>query len=168
VEPLPGFKPAKPMVFAGLYPVNPPDLDRLKDAIQKLTMTDSGVSVQKESRLLVFACFLRLFHCLLIIVCACPSQNSDALGMGFRCGFLGVLHMEVFTQRLEQEYDLDVINTAPTVPYKSMLVRRRDAGHQFVDGSSAVKVRGQDEEITITNPSEYPEQTNILSVRVPL
>lgn len=92
VDPLPGFKPSKPMVFAGLYPVDTSEIEKLKDAIQKLTLNDSSVTVHKES--------------------------SDALGVGFRCGFLGLLHMDVFMQRLEQEYDVSVIATMPTVPFK--------------------------------------------------
>ncbi|KAK6913229.1 Translational (tr)-type GTP-binding domain [Dillenia turbinata] len=91
VEPLPGFKPAKHMVFSGLYPVDGSDFDALNHAIEKLTCNDASVSVAKES--------------------------STALGLGFRCGFLGLLHMDVFHQRLEQEYGASVISTIPTVPY---------------------------------------------------
>lgn len=95
VTPFPGFKPAKPMVFAGIYPVDNTDFDLLRDAIDKLTLNDASVSVEKKS--------------------------SPALGLGFRCGFLGLLHMDVFRQRLEQEYDLAVIATAPSVLYKVKL-----------------------------------------------
>lgn len=91
VTPLPGFKPAKHMVFSGLYPANGSDFDALNHAIERLTCNDSSVSVAKES--------------------------STALGMGFRCGFLGLLHMDVFHQRLEQEYGAQIISTIPTVPY---------------------------------------------------
>ncbi|KAL6606223.1 hypothetical protein ACP70R_041876 [Stipagrostis hirtigluma subsp. patula] len=91
VEPLPGFKPARHMVFSGLYPADGSDFEALSHAIEKLTCNDASVSVTKET--------------------------STALGMGFRCGFLGLLHMDVFHQRLEQEYGAQVISTIPTVPY---------------------------------------------------
>jgi GTP-binding protein LepA len=83
-------------VFSGIYPIDSDDLPKLTDAIQKLTLNDSSVTVQKE--------------------------QSDSLGMGFRCGFLGLLHMDVFMQRLEQEYELTVLPTVPTVPFKGMLL----------------------------------------------
>lgn len=91
VAPLPGFKPAKHMVFAGVYPADGSDFEALNHAIERLTCNDASVSVTKET--------------------------SGALGMGFRCGFLGLLHMDVFHQRLEQEYGAQVISTTPTVPY---------------------------------------------------
>ncbi|MBA0766788.1 hypothetical protein Gotri_015794 [Gossypium trilobum] len=91
VEPLPGFKPAKHMVFSGLYPADGSDFDALNHAIERLTCNDASVSITKES--------------------------STALGLGFRCGFLGLLHMDVFHQRLEQEHEAHVISTVPTVPY---------------------------------------------------
>lgn len=76
VAPLPGFKPAKPMVFAGVYPMDASEFDRLRDSIEKLTLNDASVIAQKD--------------------------QSTALGMGYRCGFLGLLHMDVFMQRLDQ------------------------------------------------------------------
>eukprot|EP01018_Ginkgo_biloba_P024076 Gb_09677 [translate_table: standard] len=91
IQPLPGFKPAKHMVFAGVYPADGSDFDALNNAIERLTCNDASVSVAKET--------------------------SGALGLGFRCGFLGLLHMDVFLQRLEQEYGAQVITTTPTVPY---------------------------------------------------
>ncbi|KAJ6793222.1 translation factor GUF1-like protein, mitochondrial isoform X2 [Iris pallida] len=91
VAPLPGFKPVKHMVFSGMYPADGSDFDALNHAIERLTCNDASVSVAKES--------------------------STALGMGFRCGFLGLLHMDVFNQRLEQEYGAQIISTVPTVPY---------------------------------------------------
>ncbi|KAK2972396.1 hypothetical protein RJ640_010833 [Escallonia rubra] len=91
VEPLPGFKPAKHMVFSGLYPADGSDFEALNHAIERLTCNDASVSIAKES--------------------------STALGLGFRCGFLGLLHMDVFHQRLEQEHGIHVISTVPTVPY---------------------------------------------------
>uniref|UniRef100_A0A8C8AQH5 GUF1 homolog, GTPase n=1 Tax=Otus sunia TaxID=257818 RepID=A0A8C8AQH5_9STRI len=95
VEPLPGFKSAKPMVFAGMYPVDQTEYNNLKSALERLTLNDSSVTVHRDSSL--------------------------ALGAGWRLGFLGLLHMEVFNQRLEQEYNMSVIVTAPTVPYKAVL-----------------------------------------------
>ncbi|CAO2639751.1 Translation factor Guf1, mitochondrial [Lemmus lemmus] len=95
VEPLPGFKSAKPMVFAGVYPIDQSEYNNLKSAIEKLTLNDSSVTVHRDSSL--------------------------ALGAGWRLGFLGLLHMEVFNQRLEQEYNASVILTTPTVPYKAVL-----------------------------------------------
>ncbi|CAF92024.1 unnamed protein product, partial [Tetraodon nigroviridis] len=95
VEALPGFKPAKAMVFAGMYPMDQSEYPGLRSAIERLTLNDSSVTVQRDSSL--------------------------ALGAGWRLGFLGLLHMEVFNQRLEQEYNASVIVTAPTVPYKAIL-----------------------------------------------
>uniref|UniRef100_A0AAQ5XYZ8 Tr-type G domain-containing protein n=1 Tax=Amphiprion ocellaris TaxID=80972 RepID=A0AAQ5XYZ8_AMPOC len=95
VEALPGFKPAKAMVFAGMYPMDQSEYPGLRSAIERLTLNDSSVTVQRDSSL--------------------------ALGAGWRLGFLGLLHMEVFNQRLEQEYNASVIVTAPTVPYKAVL-----------------------------------------------
>lgn len=91
VDLLPGFKPAKHMVFSGVYPADGSDFEALNSAIERLTCNDASVSVTKES--------------------------STALGLGFRCGFLGLLHMDVFHQRLEQEHGAHVISTVPTVPY---------------------------------------------------
>uniref|UniRef100_A0A8C6KE33 GTP binding elongation factor GUF1 n=1 Tax=Nothobranchius furzeri TaxID=105023 RepID=A0A8C6KE33_NOTFU len=99
VEALPGFKPAKAMVFAGMYPVDQSEYPALRSAMERLTLNDSSVTVQKDSSL--------------------------ALGAGWRLGFLGLLHMEVFNQRLEQEYNASVIITAPTVPYKAVLSSAR-------------------------------------------
>ena len=98
VKPFPGFKPAKPVVFAGIYPVDADDFELLRDAIEKLTLNDASVTVEKKT--------------------------SPALGLGFRCGFLGLLHMDVFKQRLEQEYNVTVIATAPSVLYKVKLHTR--------------------------------------------
>lgn len=92
VEPLAGFKEAKHMVFSGLFPADGSDFEALSHAIERLTCNDASVSVAKES--------------------------STALGLGFRCGFLGLLHMDVFHQRLEQEHGTHIISTVPTVPYK--------------------------------------------------
>jgi elongation factor 4 len=123
VQPFPGFKPAKPMVFACIYPVENENFEQLKDAIEKLTLNDASVKVEKN--------------------------NSVALGLGFRCGFLGLLHMDVFKQRLEQEYNLTVIITAPSVLYK-------------------VKLMNSNELIDIESPSDFPEAQLIDKVYEPI
>ncbi|MBQ7287033.1 MAG: translation elongation factor 4 [Candidatus Gastranaerophilales bacterium] len=92
LEPLEGYKEAKPMVFSGLYPVNNEDYHELKDALEKLKLSDSSITYEPET--------------------------SNALGFGFRCGFLGMLHMEIAQERLEREYDLSLITTAPSVIYR--------------------------------------------------
>ncbi len=118
---LPGFKPARSMVFAGIYPVETSDYENLKEAIEKLTLNDPSVNVEKES--------------------------STALGLGFRCGFLGLLHMDVFKQRLDQEYGLSIIATSPTVLYKV-----------FLPGGKQIEVE---------NPSDFPDDVKIDKVLEP-
>jgi len=123
VTPFPGFRPAKPMVFAGIYPVVNDDFTLLSEAIEKLTLNDASVSVEKKS--------------------------SAALGLGFRCGFLGLLHMDVFRQRLEQEYDVSVIATVPSVLYK-------------------LKLKNSNELIDLENPSDFPESNRIEEISEPI
>ncbi|KAH9928534.1 GTP-binding protein lepa [Epithele typhae] len=111
VDPMPGFRPAKAMVYAGIYPVDNNDFLKLEESIRRLSLTDRSVEVMRET--------------------------SSALGQGCRLGFLGTLHMDVFRQRLEDEYDASVIITAPTVPYQ---VVHRDGSTSFV-----------------SNPTDFPD-----------
>jgi GTP-binding protein LepA len=121
VEPLPGYRPAKPMVFAGLYPAQAADYTLLRDALEKLQLSDAALTYQPES--------------------------SVALGFGFRCGFLGLFHMEIVRERLEREYDLTLLFTAPSVEY---LVTK-------TDGS----------ELVLDNPAELPSPNEIAEIREP-
>ncbi|MDX1606539.1 MAG: translation elongation factor 4, partial [Candidatus Competibacterales bacterium] len=121
-EPLPGFRRIQPRVFAGLFPVNAEDYDELRDALAKLRLNDASLHYEPET--------------------------SQALGFGFRCGFLGMLHMEIVQERLEREYDLDLITTAPTVIYE---VLTEDGGVLQVD-----------------NPSKLPPVNSIREIREPI
>ena len=121
-EPLPGFKESQPRVFAGMYPVSADDYEDFRDALQKLQLNDAALHYEPET--------------------------SQALGFGFRCGFLGMLHMEIIQERLEREYDLDLITTAPTVVYE------------------VLKTDG--EIIQIQNPSELPVVNEIDEIREPI
>ena len=122
VEPLPGFKEIKPQVFAGLYPVESNQYEALRDALEKLHLNDSSLRYEPET--------------------------SQALGFGFRCGFLGLLHMDIVQERLEREYDMELITTAPTVVYQ-ILMR---------DGTV----------IEIENPSKLPDASKIEEIREPI
>ena len=121
-EPLPGFKEIKPQVFAGLYPVEANQYDGLRESLEKLQLNDASLHFEPEV--------------------------SQALGFGFRCGFLGLLHMEIVQERLEREFDQDLITTAPTVVYQ---VRMRDGTELFVE-----------------NPSKLPETQKIEEIREPI
>ncbi|CAH2778569.1 MAG: Translation elongation factor LepA [uncultured Caballeronia sp.] len=120
--PLPGFKEVKPQVFAGLYPVEANQYDALRESLEKLKLNDSSLQYEPEV--------------------------SQALGFGFRCGFLGLLHMEIVQERLEREFDMDLITTAPTVVYE---VLKRDG-----------------ELIQVENPAKMPEPSYIEEVREPI
>ncbi|MFZ1181088.1 MAG: translation elongation factor 4 [Herbaspirillum sp.] len=121
-EPLPGFREAQPQVFAGLFPVEANQYDALRDSLEKLKLNDAALQYEPEV--------------------------SQALGFGFRCGFLGLLHMEIVQERLEREFDMDLITTAPTVVYEVAL---RDGSILMVD-----------------NPSKMPEPSRIEEVREPI
>jgi GTP-binding protein LepA len=120
-NPLPGYQEVKPMVYCGLYPLENSDFERLRDALDKLKLNDSSLFYEPES--------------------------SDALGFGFRCGFLGLLHLEIVRERLEREYDLSLLATAPSVVYKVMLS----------DGS----------EMDIQNPKLWPPAQRLEAVKEP-
>ena len=131
--PLPGFKAVKPMVFAGMYPVDAADYQDLKDALGKLVLNDAAVTYEPES--------------------------SSALGFGFRCGFLGLLHMEIIQERLEREFNLDLITTAPSVQYK---VHQQNGDMIIVDNPAKIPDAGKYEKIeepvimaTVHLPQEY-------------
>ncbi|WP_345792106.1 translation elongation factor 4 [Thauera sp. JM12B12] len=120
--PLPGFKEIKPQVFAGLYPVESSEYDQLRDSLEKLRLNDSSLQFEPEV--------------------------SQALGFGFRCGFLGLLHMDIVQERLEREFDMDLITTAPTVVYEVVLN----------DGSV----------IHVENPAKLPEPGKYQEIREPI
>jgi GTP-binding protein LepA len=116
--PLPGFKQIKPRVFAGLFPVNSEDFEKFRDALAKLRLNDSALHYEPEV--------------------------SGALGFGFRCGFLGLLHMDIVQERLEREYQLKLVTSAPTVVYE---VLRRDGAIEYVDNPAKLPPTGDIEEI---------------------
>lgn len=121
-EPVPGFQEVQPRVFAGLFPVSADDFNDLREALDKLRLNDAALSFEPET--------------------------SQALGFGFRCGFLGMLHMEIVQERLEREYDLDLITTAPTVVYE---VEKSDG-----------------EVVMVHNPSGLPPSNEIAEIREPI
>jgi GTP-binding protein LepA len=120
-EPLPGYRHPKPMVFAGIYPVEADDYSDLREALDKLQLNDASLTFQPET--------------------------SQALGFGFRAGFLGLFHMEIIQERIEREYDLDVVFTAPSVEYEVLMI----------DGST----------VPVDSPAELPDESQIVEIREP-
>ncbi|HEX4623020.1 MAG TPA: translation elongation factor 4 [Solirubrobacteraceae bacterium] len=121
VEPLPGYRDVKPMVFCGLFPTDSDAFPELRDALEKLSLNDAALSYEPET--------------------------SDALGFGFRCGFLGLLHMDIVRERLEREYDLELLTTMPSVEFEVTLT----------DG----------DEVAVHNPTDFPDPALIAEVREP-
>uniref|UniRef100_UPI0025923E84 translation elongation factor 4 n=1 Tax=uncultured Cobetia sp. TaxID=410706 RepID=UPI0025923E84 len=122
VERLPGFQKVKPQVYAGMFPISSDDYEDFRDALQKLALNDASLDYEPE--------------------------NSDALGFGFRVGFLGTLHMEIIQERLEREYNLDLLTTAPTVIYEVLM----DNG----------------DVLPVSNPSKLPDMANVDELREPI
>ncbi len=120
-KPLPGYRDVKPMVFAGLFPIDSDDYPDLRDALEKLTLNDAALAWEPET--------------------------SDALGFGFRCGFLGLLHMDIVRERLAREYDLDLMMTMPSVEYEVMLT----------DGT----------ELAVHSPADFPDPSKVQEIREP-
>ncbi len=120
-EPLPGYRDVKPMVFCGLFPIESDDYPDLRDALEKLSLNDAALSWEPET--------------------------SDALGFGFRCGFLGLLHMDIVRERLEREYDLELLTTMPSVEFDVTLT--------------------SGEELEVHNPSDMPDPGHIQEIREP-
>jgi len=120
-DPLPGYRSPKPMVFAGIYPVEADDYTDLRESLEKLQLNDASLTFQPET--------------------------SQALGFGFRAGFLGLFHMEIIQERIEREYLLDVLFTAPSVEYEVLMIG--------------------DEVVTVDSPAELPDPSKILEVREP-
>jgi GTP-binding protein LepA len=120
-EPLPGYQEVKPMVFCGLFPVDTDQFADLRDALEKLALNDAALSYEPES--------------------------SQALGFGFRCGFLGLLHMDIVRERLEREYDLELLATTPTVEYEVVLT--------------------DDTTVPVHSPSDMPDRARIVEIREP-
>ena len=121
-KPLSGYKEVLPMVYSGIYPAEGESFDKLRDSLEKLQVNDAALVFEQE--------------------------NSQALGVGLRAGFLGLLHMDIITQRLEREYDLDIIATAPSVIYK-------------------IKLKSQDEEKELQNPNDFPDPAEIQYIKEP-
>lgn len=135
--PLPGYKKVQPMVFAGVYPTQADDYPKLRDSLEKLSLNDAAIEVSYE--------------------------HNTALGNGFRCGFLGLLHMDIVQERLEREYDCDLVITAPSVLYE---VKFRSANPTSIVRASLFKIDEPDTAL-ISNPADLPDPTHIAEIREP-
>jgi GTP-binding protein LepA len=132
-QPLPGYKQAKPMVFAGVYPTEGEDYPDLRDALEKLQLNDASLTFEPET--------------------------SEALNFGFRCGFLGLFHMEIIQERLEREYDMDVVFTAPSVEYRLRMISGEEkvisSPAELPDESTIDEILEPWMDLTIFTPTEY-------------
>src|SRR4029079_12990767 len=142
-EALPGFKEVQPVVFCGLFPVAANDFEKLRESLYKLRLNDASFSFEMET--------------------------SAALGFGFRCGFLGLLHLEIIQERLTREYDLDLITTAPSVVYRVVL---RGSGRSFDTGARqgpfpTKEGRNGENMLEIHTPADWPDPSLIESVEEP-
>jgi GTP-binding protein LepA len=133
LEPLPGYRHPKPMVFAGIYPVDADDYSDLREALDKLQLNDASLTFQPET--------------------------SQALGFGFRAGFLGLFHMEIIQERIEREYEMNVLFTAPSVEYEVLLIDSStlliDSPAELPDESKVVEIREPWMNIEIITPTDY-------------
>jgi GTP-binding protein LepA len=147
MDPLPGYKIIEPMVFAGLYPNDADDLAQLRDSLEKLSLNDAALKTE-------------------------PEQNT-ALGNGFRCGFLGLLHLDIIQERLEREFNCELIVTAPSVTYEVVLMAKRPATavrssllkEKSLEGKEGKE--GKEVIAVISNPADFPDRTFIEEVREP-
>ncbi len=145
---LPGFKEVQPVVFCGLFPTDAADFEKLRDSLAKLRLNDASFSFEMET--------------------------SAALGFGFRCGFLGLLHLEIVQERLTREYDLDLITTAPSVVYRIHLTKGKDAALRLASGQAStgsartveVDAAGLDV-IELHNPADMPDPNRIETIEEP-
>lgn len=137
IEPLPGYNPPKPMVYASLYPIDADDFGEFQEALEKLALNDAALTYKKET--------------------------SKALGSGFLCGFLGLLHMEITQERLEREFDIDLITTQPTVEYKMELTTK---DYSKVENINMANIDDEDL-VHIRTAAEYPDPTLVEKVYEP-
>jgi GTP-binding protein LepA len=137
-EPLPGYREPTPMVFSGLFPVDSDDFPDLRDALEKLRLNDASFTFEPET--------------------------SVALGFGFRCGFLGLLHMEIISERLDREFDIPLVTTAPNVAYEVVL--DTESRTPYATTGSGLVVR--DGALQVSNPAQLPEPSQIAEIREPV
>src|SRR3954447_6129815 len=139
--PLPGFKLVQPVVFCGLFPVDANDFEKLRDSLYKLRLNDASFSFEMET--------------------------SAALGFGFRCGFLGFLHLEIIQERLTREYDLDLITTAPSVVYKMHLTHSKNEAAQTIELHNPADMPDPNRIVELHNPADMPDPNRIETIEEP-